>query len=160
MLSSQILDWDYLAEKSGLLWKSVQIQVNINRNFCRRDLAFVYYFWQAVRIQMKCRIMRHFIRVNSVCQTECGHQKGKRFYFTCYDINHNVQPLSIYNGLFRVYRSQCLQNGSISFCVLLVWQAVEIQMKCRIMRHFIRVTSACKNKTKRPPEKSTLFCKP
>ena len=48
MLSSQILDCNYLAEKSGLLWKSIQIQVSINHSFCRRDLAFVYYFWQAV----------------------------------------------------------------------------------------------------------------
>ena len=94
--------------------------------------------------------MRHFISVNSV------RQNKMRSTFILY-VNHNVQTLSIYNGPFRVYRSQYLQNGSISVCELSIWQAVEIQMKCRILRHFMRITSACKVRTKRPPEESTTF---
>ena len=53
---------------------------------------------KTVKIQMKCHIMRHFIRVYTV-------SKGKKIFrqkITTFE-NYNLTTLDIYNGLSQVY---------------------------------------------------------
>ena len=47
---------------------------------------------------MKCRMMRHFIRVYTVCKVN-KILRQKNIFF----LNYNPTPLDMYNGLSEVY---------------------------------------------------------
>ena len=53
---------------------------------------------QTVQTQMKCSIMRHFIRVSTVKVTKIFRQKN-----TIFLENYNLTPLDMYNGLSQMY---------------------------------------------------------
>ena len=79
---------------------------------------------QAVKTQMKCSIMLHFIRVYTVCE-------GKNIFrqkYTIFFENYNLSPLDMYHGLSPVYLSN-QKEKSIS---------IQLQMPCQPM------TSRCR----------------
>ena len=61
---------------------------------------------------MKCRIMRHFIRVYTVKVKKIFRQNNTIFF-----LNYNLTPLDMYNGLSQVYCIEPEEKFLLFFCV-------------------------------------------
>ena len=69
-----LMDFPMYVERIRMNWPILYFkgsQVKISKLWCIAATKICFYLWQTVKTLMKCRNMRHFIWVFTVCQSTC-----------------------------------------------------------------------------------------